>query len=400
MNIFEILLLNLILLSFPMLLYMLYILTDKNLHKKRRDSFLALALTSSFFLLFKYGLFFDNLMLAFYTSSIIFLALLYRHFFLAIFLACLNILFVPELVFYLLVAYGFMGGLVYMRSLRQMEDSAFVQLFILIYVIFFFFFSIFYYENIWQSLIIVATFLYGAYFLYFLLTHGADRLRTHLKYKEIQNDRQMQLSLFKITHEIKNPIAVCKAYLDMFDVNNHEHTKKYVPIIKAEIERLLILLQDFMLVNRENIKYEVMDMNILLEDVVNKMDELMNKNHINFKVDIKDEELFINGDYNRLSQVLINLLKNSLEANPKEISLKYRQNNCNIELYISDNGTGIEEDILKQIYEPFYTTKESGTGLGVSLSNEIIMAHNGKMEYFSIPNRGTTVKITIPIYQL
>ena len=56
--------------------------------------------------------------------------------------------------------------------------------------------------------------------------------------KEIEKQKQFQNSLFKITHEIKNPIAVCKGYLDMFDVNNQEHSKKYIPILKEEIERL------------------------------------------------------------------------------------------------------------------------------------------------------------------
>jgi len=400
MNIFEMLILNLILLSFPILLYMLYVLTDKNINKKSKDAFFYLTMISSFFLLLKYGLFFDRLMLALFSSSIIFISVLHRHYFVVSALVLASFIFIPDLTFYFIVSYTLLGILAYVRDRTHMEEINFMQLFIGIYVIFFFFFSIFYYDSIGQSLIMVATFIYGMYFIYFLLTNGTDRLRTHLRYKEIQNDRQVQFSLFKITHEIKNPIAVCKAYLDMFDVDNYEHAKKYVPIIKGEIERILILLQDFMLVNKENMKYEVMDMNMLLEDVASKMGELMNENNIRFLVDINDDELFINGDYNRLSQVLINILKNSLEAKPREISLKYRRTKCNIELYISDNGMGIEEEILRQIFEPFYTTKADGTGLGVSLSNEIVMAHNGKMEYFSAPNRGTTVKITIPIYQL
>ena len=111
---------------------------------------------------------------------------------------------------------------------------------------------------------------------------------------------------------------------------------------------------------------------------------------------------YINGDYNRLNQVLLNIIKNSIEAVDIEkksyIKIYTTLENEKIKIYIEDNGIGIPKENMKKISEPFFTTKQNGTGLGVLLSKEIIAAHNGKIEYNSEERIGTTVIITLPLY--
>ena len=220
-----------------------------------------------------------------------------------------------------------------------------------------------------------------------------------MDYKELQQEKQIRLSLFKITHEIKNPIAVCRGYLDMLDINNEKQVRKYIPIIQSEIERLLVLLEDFMLVNSENINCDIMDINMLLEEVVGKLKPLLEEKNIKLNLDLIDDEIYINGDYKRLSQVFINLVKNSIEAIQDKglISIKNIISNNILKIIIEDNGIGISKDVLKRMKEPFYTTKVRGTGLGVSLSNEIIKAHKGSLNYESIVGLGTKTIILIPI---
>ena len=105
------------------------------------------------------------------------------------------------------------------------------------------------------------------------------------------------------------------------------------------------------------------------------------------------------GDYDRLKQVFVNVIKNSIEAidNNGIIDMSIRINGKKVIITISDNGVGMTTDELKDVKEMFYTTKKNGTGLGVALSNEIIVAHNGKMEYESIKNVGTKCIITLPL---
>lgn len=404
MNIFNMLILNLVLISFPMLFYMVYIVTNKNISKKERDLFFNLAISTSYFLLINYGMFTNSTMLAFFTGTIIFLSSLTYHYIISAILSLLTIFIYGSLdgiMLFLIISYILIGLLMIMRMKKKISTFNFVNYFLIFYVGIFVIWSFMYsYDTIFECIFLACMFIITIHLLYLFNIKGKEALRFHIQFKELQQEKQIRLSLFKITHEIKNPIAVCKAYLDMYETDNLEHSKKYVPIIKSEIERLLLLLQDFLLVNKANMKYDIMDINMLIEEVSNNMNELMNQNNIDFVIDTIDDELFINGDYNRLCQVLINILKNSVEALPSKISLKTHITKEEISIIIDDNGIGISPEIIKKIYEPFYTTKQYGTGLGVSLSNEIVSAHNGKIEYNSIQGKGTSVKITLPLCSL
>ena len=238
-----------------------------------------------------------------------------------------------------------------------------------------------------------------SYILIIIIEKQENIINIYGTIREIKNEKDIKESLFKITHEIKNPIAVCKGYIDMLDVNNNKQVNKYIPIIKEEIDRTLTLMSDFLNLNKIKVNKEVMDISLLLDDVSDEIEALLHNTNINYIYDIKDEDIYIEGDYDRLKQVLINMIKNSIEAMDKEIgiiSLKMIVKSKVI-ITIEDNGKGINKESLKRIGEPFFTTKEKGTGLGVKLSNEIIELHNGSIKYSSKEKIGTTVKITLPL---
>lgn len=238
----------------------------------------------------------------------------------------------------------------------------------------------------------------------YLLNQAENMLKIHMNIKEIEEDKQIKKSLFQITHEIKNPIAVCKGYLDMYSPEKTDKIKKYIPIIKEEIDRTLILLEDFLSMNRQKINREILDINMLLEDITNNIKLLLKDNNIKLVSEIDEEEIYIKGDYNRLTQVFINIFKNSIEAleNRKSPQIKIwtKQEDDNIKIYIKDNGSGISKEELEKIKEPFYTTKQKGTGLGVSLSDEIIKAHKGTLEYKSEKDKFTEVNIKLPLEKI
>lgn len=404
MNIFEMLLLNMILISYPLLIYIIYIIANKNINKQEKDIFLDFILISSTFLAIRYGNYFEENLLSFFLGSIIFLSFLKKRIILSIFLQLVVLSsYYPDIfsILYFFLVYAIIDIIAYIYSKNESLKISFSNLYFIFYGIsFLLWFLLFDLKNFFYSIILIFVYIVMIKILTMIVVQGEKIMKTHLEFKELQKEKQIRLSLFKITHEIKNPVAVCKAYLDMFDVDNIEHSRKYVPILQKEIERLLLLLQDFLLVNKANMKYEIMDINMLLEDVSNNIRPLMLENNIFFKVDTIDDELFINGDYNRLSQVIINVLKNSIEAKSSNIVLRTHLTDTVLEVYVEDNGQGIEDENSGKIFEPFYTTKPRGSGLGVSLSNEIITAHHGKLEYFSKYGIGTKVKITLPLYSL
>ena len=219
--------------------------------------------------------------------------------------------------------------------------------------------------------------------------------------KELEQEKQIRLSLFKITHEIKNPIAVCKGYLDMINVKDSDQVERYVPILKSEIDRLLSLLQDFLLINKSNLDLDIMDINMLMEETIDKLKPLLDDNDISLDLNLVDDEIYINGDYNRLSQAIINIIKNSIESieDKGKLTIDSKIKNNKYCIIIKDNGCGMNKETLEKIKEPFFTTKKRGSGLGVALIYEIMEAHGAKISYDSECGKGTTVNLVFSMYQ-
>jgi len=132
----------------------------------------------------------------------------------------------------------------------------------------------------------------------------------------------------------------------------------------------------------------------LIKDLFNE--ELTN-NQVELKIETKPDDLSLNADKDQLTQIFINLIKNSLDGlNEKEkgfIELKASKNNNVIQLSITDNGKGIPQNIIKDIFIPFYTTKESGSGIGLSLSKQIMQMHDGTISVSSVPDIKTKFKL-------
>ena len=407
MNIFKIVLLDVILLMFPILIYFIYLSANININNKIKKIYFKLALISSFFILYNYGANDLKIIPILILNSIIILSYLEDEYMLAnifpfvILLFYLNVL---NRVYLLLFIYVIMG-IIYLFK-EKIKDTILVESYIIIssiiYFIWIYKFNHMYY-NLKNILFIIISYFFIVNITYLIYKTGKKILETHITFKELQKEKQIRLSLFKITHEIKNPIAVCKGYLDMLDVKNQKQVEKYIPIIKSENERLLSLLQDFLLINKNNLDLDIIDFNMLIEDTVEKLNPLLIENNIKLNLDMVDDEIYINGDYNRLSQVLINLIKNSVEALSKsengKINISTRIKKNKYVVTIEDNGEGMSEEILNKMKEPFFTTKYRGSGLGVSLIYEIVEAHSGKVEYSSAYEKGTKVIIQIPLYE-
>ena len=214
-----------------------------------------------------------------------------------------------------------------------------------------------------------------------------------------KEESKIKNSLFKLTHEIKNPLAVCKGYLDMMNLTNLDKSQKYVNIIKSEIARSLNIIADFMEFNKIKINKEIIDLVMLLDEITESFILLLSSNHIKLNYHNEYEEIYLNGDYERLKQVFVNVIKNSIEsiASSGIIDIDIFCKEKYVTITISDNGIGMDKEELSNIKEMFYTTKKNGTGLGVALSNEIVVAHEGKMNYESEKNIGTKCIITLPL---
>lgn len=249
---------------------------------------------------------------------------------------------------------------------------------------------------------IMTIFTFIGYLILYFLNKGEEIIDLNDVVSKLEKEKKLRESLFKITHEIKNPIAVCKGYLDMIDYKDTEKVERYIPIIKDEISRTLILMDDFLDYTKIQVEKDITDLYLLLEDTYKIVKPLFKKNQIKLTLNIDDDDdVYMNLDYNRLKQVLVNLLKNSIEAkdNRKKdnyVSIDTIKKNDEIIIRIKDNGIGMDTKSLEKVDEMFYTTKEKGTGLGVALSKEIISQHGGDIKYSSVKGKYTIVDIILP----
>ncbi len=205
-----------------------------------------------------------------------------------------------------------------------------------------------------------------------------------------------KLKIHKLVHEIKNPLSICTGYLEMLPNCKKEKTNKYLDIIKKELQKSLQMIDNA----NENISIikTKFNLNKLFEEIQTTLSDLYSK--YNTKILYSKNNIIISADYNKLRQVFINILKNSLESKNKNnliISIKAFNINDNCTIYITDNGKGMTKEELKNTFKPYYTTKKNGTGLGTINIKEIIELHNGTIEYLSIPNKGTTIIIKLPL---
>ncbi len=410
MNIFSTLFSSLIFILCPLLIYIVFLSSNNSITKNTKNMIFDIVLVSIIYIVSIYStsdypiinfLLLNSVILIAYLKdrvivanliSLVLIFIYYNQFNFIIFMI------VPYLVLYLINI---------IKNKYKITDFVFIDLFLIVEYLFLILWLLISNYNVYLSLglinmIFLVLFNYILiHIIYLLYNLGENIIKDNNKYKKIKQDSRLKTSLFKITHEIKNPIAVIKAYLDMLNTKDRKQVEKYIPIIKSEIDRLLNLLQDFLLVNKANITFDLMDINMLIEDIISREIPLMEANNIKFKSDLIDDEIYINGDYNRLAQVLINIIKNSIEAMENRkgvITIKDIIKDNNINIIVIDEGIGISKKIMAKIKEPFYTTKNRGTGLGVSLSDEIIKAHNGTLSYDSKEGVGTKVTIKLPLY--
>lgn len=248
-------------------------------------------------------------------------------------------------------------------------------------------------------LILDTLFIYIITFVCLYLFKLADNITLlYSNMNKVQEENKLKNSLFKLTHEIKNPLAVCKGYMDMINLNNVDKANKYIKIVKSEIDRSLDVMNDFMEYSKIKVNKEIFDLNILFGEIYDSFDLLLKGRGIKFKYVNDYDELYLWGDYNRLKQVFVNVIKNSVEAIQDNgiIEMIVSVNKNGVKIIIQDNGIGMSESELEHVYEMFYTSKKNGTGLGVSLSYEIILRHNGSMKYQSVKNEGTKCIIELP----
>lgn len=234
----------------------------------------------------------------------------------------------------------------------------------------------------------------------------AEKQIVHLKNIIFHQERLCLVGRFAagIAHEVRNPLTIIKGFMQLLHKDMERIDKQnYAEMIISEVDRANHIIENFLMAAKFNeaTKKEICLKTFLLEiDALIQSEALLKNIRIVMDLEQLDSDCTIKVDPQEIKQVFLNLLKNSVEAigdSPNKdagyICIKVIQTNEYIKISIIDNGKGMDDNVLSNLYTPFFTTKENGTGLGISLCKEIIQNHGGKIEVESAIGEGTKFHI-------
>lgn len=226
---------------------------------------------------------------------------------------------------------------------------------------------------------------------------------------QLQLERSHKLSMVGrmaagVAHEIKNPLASIKGAAEILsDSSTSEKDKEeFRKIALNEIKRVNGTVKEFLDFARpKEPKLEKMNLSSAISAGIRQMERQLKGSGIRMSSDIQ-ENLFIYGDSEKMHQVFLNLILNAIDASETDSAIDVVLRDADtggVLLKIRDSGKGIDQSEIEDIFEPFYTTKPSGTGLGLTIVKAIIENHNGRIQIHSEPGVGTEIEVFFPEYK-
>jgi two-component system, sporulation sensor kinase A len=203
-----------------------------------------------------------------------------------------------------------------------------------------------------------------------------------------------------IAHEIRNPITAIKGFLQLINYSINDY-QEYFSIMSSEIQRIELILSELLILAKPQVsKLEQKEIKVLVNQVITLLDTQAILNNVEIVTDFQPEAFYMKCDENQLKQVFINFIKNAIEAMPNggQLVIQIRKvNHDKLNVRLKDEGMGMSKETLSKLGQPFYTTKDKGTGLGYMISKKIIENHFGELSIISEPLKGTTIDVFLPI---
>jgi signal transduction histidine kinase len=222
---------------------------------------------------------------------------------------------------------------------------------------------------------------------------------------EGEHSRRIEELSASIAHEIRNPISAAKSLVQQMgeDPGSPENVQ-YAEVALEELDRVEKSISHLLRFAREEeVRHTEMRMAEVLASAVESVRDRLDRSAVELSTRVHADGA-MRGDPEKLRGVIVNLIANALDALPEseaarpriEIQTGESLAGTEVWLRVRDNGPGIDPERLREIFSPFYTSKESGTGLGLAISKKVVDAHGGSIEVDSGPGRGTEFVLTFP----
>ena len=206
-----------------------------------------------------------------------------------------------------------------------------------------------------------------------------------------------------LSHEIRNPLMVIGGLAGLIEesLSDDDANRVNLEIIQREIKRLESMLTnvtDFARPSR--LKKGILDINSAIKNAMTLMENDLRNKKINCEQSLDGDLPSISFDPEQIKQVLINLLKNAAEAMPNggKLAISSWREDGYVKVSFTDSGTGMSAEIAQKVFNPFFTTKKKGTGLGLAVSRRIMEDHGGEISLQSKKGKGTRAVISLPIH--
>nr|WP_106783889.1 ATP-binding protein [Lysinibacillus timonensis] len=244
---------------------------------------------------------------------------------------------------------------------------------------------------------------YSLNILFTSITDETERYSLKQKVEEQKNLNTIGQMVASIAHEIRNPMTSLKGFIELLKLNTSEDGKKYLSIMNSELERMDSILSEVLYfskpIEREK---EMISISKLIDEVLVLMKQQTVNSNIEFVFSsVPNCRDIVLANAHRIKQMLINLVKNAIEVMDSGGTITISLVNVEdmLRIIVHDEGPGIDEDILSNLFKPFFTTKSFGTGLGLPLVKKVIEEHHGNIYVDSKAGSGTTFTIQLPVSQ-
>lgn len=210
-----------------------------------------------------------------------------------------------------------------------------------------------------------------------------------------------------VSHEIRNPLAAIALYTDLLEETlqqpspeSSQEIAESLAEIKTNLTRLDDLMQDYLSLARvAALERTPQNVGAAVQTWVQEWQGLAAARGVTLRLEGLEEPAWVAVHANSLRRALLNLVQNALDAMPHggTLTLARQSTATHVQLQVRDTGKGMSADQLTQVFEPLYTTKDGGTGLGLYIVQEVVTAHGGRVTVESVEGQGTTFSLTLPV---
>lgn len=206
-----------------------------------------------------------------------------------------------------------------------------------------------------------------------------------------------------VSHEVRNPLSSIGLNVELLEEELHDagrETKELLGAIRREIERLGGMTEEYLTVARLPNPHLVAEhIGDVVQSALTLLRPELQAAHVVLELHVQDELPLVAMDESQIRQVLINLVKNAREAMPHggRMTVEMHRAGEGVELRVRDEGIGMDAAQKERIFDLFYTTKQRGSGLGLPLTQQIVVAHRGRIDCESVLGKGTTFTLYFPV---